>query len=79
MSTTKEKEATNGHVQKEEDKTRYEGKDISGDPGQVVEDDEDIPADLRCGYFGWRPDWLQTFNKPGWLVVAIMWFTFTQG
>ena len=46
---------------------------------EVVESPDEEVSDLRCGYFGWRPKWLQRFNRPSWLIVCIMWFTFTQG
>ena len=33
----------------------------------------------RCGYFAWQPDWLKRLNKPGWLLVCVMFMSFTQG
>ena len=43
------------------------------------EEDAEIPENLRCGYFGWRPDWLQKYNNPRALLACVCWSTFVQG
>ncbi|ELT96091.1 hypothetical protein CAPTEDRAFT_172180, partial [Capitella teleta] len=35
--------------------------------------------DLRCGYGDCKPNWLQCFNTPRWLLVWLSWFSFVQG
>ena len=43
------------------------------------EDDDLIDDDLRCGYFGWKPDFLQILNTPGFLLAALGFFNACQG
>lgn len=69
------KNAQNGHV------TEHNSSKEKGEHGDVIDDiDIDYEEDVfRCGYFSWKPDWLQGCNTPRMLLVCICWFTFTQG
>ncbi|XP_796312.3 solute carrier organic anion transporter family member 4A1 [Strongylocentrotus purpuratus] len=33
--------------------------------------EEDVIEEYRCGLFGWRPEWLQSFNTAPWLLVTL--------
>ena len=48
-------------------------KDPGGDTEEMSEES------LRCGYLCWRPDWLQRFNHPRFLLACVCWSTFVQG
>lgn len=39
----------------------------------------DIEDGVRCGYCGWKPDWLQVFNNPKMFLFLLCWFSFVQG
>ena len=53
------------------------------DPVKATEDTREEQAEeydsLRCGYLCWRPDWLQRFNHPHFLLACVCWSTFIQG
>ena len=56
-----------------ESKQENDGKTYNAD------DEPEIEEHLKCGYWSWRPSCLQRFNTPRFLLVCIMWTTFTQG
>ena len=33
----------------------------------------------NCGYFGWKPTWLQRLNTPRMLLACMFWYSFTHG
>ena len=70
-TTIKRKTEDNGHVVSV-------NKASENDPVVTEVDDEDV-SEHKCGYFGWTPSCLQRFNTPPWLLVCIMFYTFSQG
>ena len=45
------------------------------DTSQLIEDEDN---DLKCGYFRWKPAWLQRFNTPNVLLMCISWYLFIE-
>ena len=72
--SSKEPNHKTGYHPKEDSNSKSNWEADSDD--NIVNDEEDT---LRCGYFLWKPEWLQGFRSPRWLLVCVCWFTFTQG
>lgn len=57
------------------------GTDIENEMDGVSDNEgiDDEEPTHRCGYFAWKPDWLQKFHNPRALLACVCWFAFTQG
>ena len=42
-------------------------------------DDDSGSVETRCGYFGWRPSFLQIFNSPNVLVIFTTLYSMIMG
>ena len=71
INTNKVAETVNGYNSGIGDKS-----DSNPPSVEVINEDN---SDITCGYCGWKPEWLQIFNTPRFLLACVSWFTFTQG